>query len=169
MPPFLQKYSSCSYDVYAVAFMFSDMLVWLFSGAGFGEVREALLRIGCQEPMNPGANGSFAFLGYTGPQNVTWVKRVVCPRSRGPAKLVELILTPAAEGSLAEAHAEEVSAEYEPVPVEEYDFDAGHGQSDNEDGSQSPRKKNARVGFRNFVCHSLPMESSSLCSKLRNI
>lgn len=65
-------------------------------GDGLNETKDALLRIGAQTPLSPGENGSFAFLGYTGPQNVNWLNQVSRQRRQGPSQISDFILTPAA-------------------------------------------------------------------------
>ena len=56
----------------------------------------ALERLGAKGPFDPGYHGSFAFSGSTGTPKV-WSKTEVRPRYHGPAILVQLIPTPAAQ------------------------------------------------------------------------
>ena len=58
------------------------------------EVREALIRVGADEDFDPSTKGSFALLGYTGPEKVVWLKQVSKPRGQGPAKIITFVITP---------------------------------------------------------------------------
>ena len=59
-----------------------------------GEVREALIRVGADEDSESGTKGSFALLGYTGPEKVVWLKQIQKPRGQGPAKIMTFVITP---------------------------------------------------------------------------
>ena len=58
------------------------------------EVKEALIRVGADEDFQGGSKGSFALLGYTGPEKVVWLKQVSKPRGQGPAKIITFVITP---------------------------------------------------------------------------
>ena len=63
-------------------------------GEGMNEIKEALIRVGADENFQGGTKGSFALLGYTGPEKVIWLKQVSKPRGQGPAKIVTFVITP---------------------------------------------------------------------------
>ena len=139
-------------------------------GQGMDEVKEALLRIGAEDPVDPGHNGSYALLGYTGPQKVVWLKQVACQRRTGPAKIVEFICTPAAEEKMNKEPVEEVYSKYEEpeeeaVNVEEFEnFEREElgAQSDYEgEGFQTLSKRSARSLMR-----ALPAEEKAKIAKL---
>lgn len=70
-------------------------------GDGLSEAKDALLRIGAQSPLSPGPNGSVAFLGYTGPQDVDWLKQSCHSRGQGPSQITDYyVLVPAAVDEL---------------------------------------------------------------------
>ena len=66
----------------------------LYTGEGINEVKEALIRVGADEDFQGGTKGSFALLGYTGPEKVVWLKQVSKPRGQGPAKIITFVITP---------------------------------------------------------------------------
>ena len=110
------------------------------------ETSEALMHIGAKDGLNPGRNGSYAFIGYTGPQEVSFLKQVVCQRQQGPAEIGEFIITPAAEAEVLAENVDELLSDYEPVAIDEYDFDQERLQSDYEHESfEAITKRSARV------------------------
>ena len=73
---------------------FNTFVSLVDSGDGMDEVKEALIRVGVEEPIESGNKGSFAFVGYTGPEKVVWLKQIAKPRGQGPAKIIQFIVTP---------------------------------------------------------------------------
>ena len=74
----------------------------LFStGTSVNDAKEALYDIGASGNVHPGFHGSWAFVGYTGPEQVKWAKTVSAPRSKGPAVIEEMIASPSAEAEIS--------------------------------------------------------------------
>ena len=74
----------------------------LFSiGTSVNDAKEALYDIGATGNVHPGFHGSWAFVGYTGPEQVKWAKTVSAARSKGPAVIEEMITSPSAEAEIS--------------------------------------------------------------------
>ena len=65
------------------------------------DAKEALYDIGATGNVHPGFHGSWAFVGYTGPEQATWAKTVGAARSKGPAVIEEMITSPSAEAEIS--------------------------------------------------------------------
>lgn len=63
--------------------------------------KEALYDIGATGNVHPGFHGSWAFVGYTGPEQVKWAKTVSLPRHKGPAVIEEMITSPSADAEIS--------------------------------------------------------------------
>jgi len=64
--------------------------------------KEALYDLGASGNVHPGFHGSWAFVGYTGPEQVKWAKTISQPRYKGPAVIEEMITSPSAEAEISE-------------------------------------------------------------------
>ena len=64
--------------------------------------KEALYDLGASGNVHPGFHGSWAFIGYTGPEQVKWAKTISQPRYKGPAVIEEMITSPSAEAEISE-------------------------------------------------------------------
>ena len=64
--------------------------------------KEALYDLGASGNVHPGFHGSWAFVGYTGPEQVKWPKTISQPRYKGPAVIEEMITSPSAEAEISE-------------------------------------------------------------------
>ena len=64
--------------------------------------KEALYDLGASGNVHPGFHGSWAFVGYTGPEQVKWTKTISQPRYKGPAVIEEMITSPSAEAEISE-------------------------------------------------------------------
>lgn len=54
-------------------------------------LQSALLRVGAKMPVNPGYRGSFALIGYTGPERPSWIAQERNVRRQGPSVLNKTI------------------------------------------------------------------------------
>ena len=65
------------------------------------DAKEALYDVGATGNVHPGFHGSWAFVGYTGPEQVKWAKTISQPRYKGPAVIEEMIPSPSAEADIS--------------------------------------------------------------------
>lgn len=65
------------------------------------DAKEALYEIGATGNVHPGFHGSWAFVGYTGPEQVKWAKNISQPRYQGPAVIEEMLTSPSAEEEIS--------------------------------------------------------------------
>ncbi|XP_020626915.1 catenin alpha-2-like [Orbicella faveolata] len=71
------------------------------TGTSVNDAKEALYDVGATGNVHPGFHGSWAFVGYTGPEQAKWAKTVSAPRHKGPAVIEEMITSPSAEAELS--------------------------------------------------------------------
>lgn len=71
------------------------------SGTSVNDAKEALYEIGATGNVHPGFHGSWAFVGYTGPEQVKWAKNISQPRYQGPAVIEEMLTSPSAEEEIS--------------------------------------------------------------------
>ncbi|XP_066916590.1 catenin alpha-2-like [Clytia hemisphaerica] len=126
-------------------------------GDGLEEAKEALYRVGARPPIDPGQNGSFAFIGYTSPAKVGWLKQVHKKRRQGPSKINEFILTPAAVEEVILEEEEEEQVFEEPA----YHFDENKYERIILSSEEEPVKHSA-----SSIMRSLPDEEKAKISKL---
>merc|ERR1712141_612 len=103
------------------------------TGEGMNEIKEALIRVGADENFQGGTKGSFALLGYTGPEKVIWLKQVSKPRGQGPAKIVTFVITPEGAERL-KVDDEDVFKDYEVEQFSKYDDYQKKGEEELEQG-----------------------------------
>ena len=68
------------------------------------DAKEALYDIGATGNVHPGFHGSWAFVGYTGPEPIKWAKTVSQQRHKGPAVIEEMIPSPTAEAEISKIY-----------------------------------------------------------------
>lgn len=136
------------------------------TGTSVNDAKEALYDIGATGNVHPGFHGSWAFVGYTGPEHVKWAKNISQPRYQGPAVIEEMLTSPSAEEEISAMAAAE--SEYEPVSDYEFegavsDYEARSEFDDTEDWEKdkSISKRSARSLMR-----ALPAEEKAKIEQL---
>ena len=71
------------------------------TGTSVNDAKEALYDIGATGNVHPGFHGSWAFVGYTGPEQVKWATTISQPRYKGPAVIEEMIASPSEEAEIS--------------------------------------------------------------------
>lgn len=66
-------------------------------GPGVEYAAPALGRLGAQGPFDSGYRSSWAFAGYTGPEQKPWIHEKSRPAGQGPTLVSNLMFTPAHE------------------------------------------------------------------------
>jgi len=125
------------------------------------EVQYSLQRIGNDTFTNPGHNGSFAFIGYTGPQRPLWIDQVSSARGEGPAEISEFIITPAAEAEVTSEDATDIFSDYEFSRLDDFDRERHYPSASDREDCVSPKLPSARSKMRG-----LPDEDKAKISKL---
>ena len=74
-------------------------------GTSVNDAKEALYELGASGNVHPGFHGSWAFVGYTGPEQVKWTKVISQPRYKGPAVVEEMITRPSEEEEISKLYA----------------------------------------------------------------
>jgi hypothetical protein len=54
-------------------------------------LESAIVRVGGRKPVKPAYRGSFALVGYTGPDRPSWIQQVMKPRRMGPSQIMTVI------------------------------------------------------------------------------
>ena len=54
-------------------------------------LQSAILRVGGAKPVRPAYRGSYALVGYSGPERPSWIRQVMRPRYRGPSQIMTVI------------------------------------------------------------------------------
>ena len=54
-------------------------------------LESAIVRVGGTKPVRPAYRGSYALVGYAGPERPSWIKQVMKPRRRGPSEIMAVI------------------------------------------------------------------------------
>ena len=54
-------------------------------------LQSAIVRVGGKNPVRPAYRGSFALVGYSGPERPSWIRQVMKPRYRGPSQIMTVI------------------------------------------------------------------------------
>ena len=54
-------------------------------------LESAIVRVGGTKPVRPAYRGSYALVGYSGPERPSWIKQVMRPRRRGPSQIMTVI------------------------------------------------------------------------------
>ena len=54
-------------------------------------LQSAVLRVGGVKPVRPVYRGSYALVGYTGPDRPSWIQQVTKQRYRGPSQIMKII------------------------------------------------------------------------------
>lgn len=123
------------------------------TGTSVNDAKEALYELGASGNVHPGFHGSWAFLGYTGPEQVKWTKVVSQPRYKGPAVVEEMITRPSEEEEISPMNATE--SEYEPISdyegegaVSDYEARSEFDDTDEWDKDKSMSKRSARSLMR---------------------
>lgn len=137
------------------------------TGTSVNDAKEALYELGASGNVHPGFHGSWAFIGYTGPEKVKWTKVTSQPRYKGPAVIEEMITSPLTE----EQETSTVTAgesEYEPASdyegegaVSDYDARSEFDDTDDWEKDKSMSKRSARSLMR-----ALPAEEKAKIEKL---
>lgn len=65
------------------------------------DAKSALYEIGATGNVHPGFHGSWASVGYTGPEPCKWAKTISQQRYKGPAVIDEMITSPTAEAEIS--------------------------------------------------------------------
>jgi len=93
----IRKDESCRVAVWQL----SQQVNFFSIGTSVNDAKEALYDVGATGNVHPGFHGSWAFVGYTGPEQAKWAKTVSAPRHKGPAVIEEMITSPSAEAELS--------------------------------------------------------------------
>ena len=56
-------------------------------------LQSAVVRVGGRNPVRPAYRGSYALVGYSGPERPSWIMQVTKPRYRGPSQITTVIST----------------------------------------------------------------------------
>ena len=84
-----------------ITVIFLWYIKFYLTGTSVNDAKEALYDIGATGNVHPGFHGSWAFVGYTGPEQVKWATTISQPRYKGPAVIEEMIASPSEEAEIS--------------------------------------------------------------------
>ncbi|KAJ7385581.1 Catenin alpha-1 [Desmophyllum pertusum] len=138
------------------------------TGSSVNDAKSALYEIGATGNVHPGFHGSWASVGYTGPEPCKWAKTISLQRYKGPAVIDEMITSPTAEAEISATTA--VESEYEPVSDYEgegavSDYEARSEFDDTDDWEKDKDKSMSKRSARSLM-RALPAEEKAKIEQL---